>query len=509
MKPPQIFHPYLFAAFPIWFLFLFNIEQIRPRETLVPLGASLACTGVLWYLLTRLLKDKAKAAAVTSLIVLVFFSYGELIHALEQWEGGRSLFPRQRYAALALALPFLCGAIFLIRRRGHFQTATRALNTASCGLFLAALVTITHSPEPQWREAPEEEGLSAGNPIEPLPDIYYIILDGYGRHDVLKEIYGYDNSEFLSWLTQKGFFIAEKSRSNYHATNFSLASSLNFFYPHLDAGFKMDHHCREPYFCAIQTNRAASLLKQHGYEVVSASFIGMTADRELTAPWTLSRFQGLVFRATPIPAVLYQLGSPFAYENHRRRLGYLLDQLPRIARVTGRPIFVYAHILMPHPPFVFKEDGQLCQPSRDFSTADGNNFYKDGGTREEYLNGYRGQIAFLTRRVKGMIEEILSDKERPALVVLQGDHGPGSGLTYGSVQRTDLWERMSILNAYRLPNGGGKELYPEITPVNTFRVVFNHVLGTRLPLLADRSYFRERDGAKTWLVEVTGQIHER
>ena len=62
------------------------------------------------------------------------------------------------------------------------------------------------------------------------PNIYYIILDGYGRSDVLKNEYGYNNSDFLNGLRDLGFYIAECSQSNYAQTQMSLASSLNFNY---------------------------------------------------------------------------------------------------------------------------------------------------------------------------------------------------------------------------------------------------------------------------------------
>ncbi len=39
-----------------------------------------------------------------------------------------------------------------------------------------------------------------------LTDIYFIVLDGYGRSDVLKEFYEYDNSDFLRGLKEKGFY---------------------------------------------------------------------------------------------------------------------------------------------------------------------------------------------------------------------------------------------------------------------------------------------------------------
>jgi hypothetical protein len=47
---------------------------------------------------------------------------------------------------------------------------------------------------------------------------------------------------------------------------------------------------------------------------------------------------------------------------------------------------------------------------------------------------------------------------------------------------------MGILNAYYLPGTGQAGLYPSITPVNSFRVVFNAYFGTDLPILPDRSY---------------------
>ena len=62
------------------------------------------------------------------------------------------------------------------------------------------------------------------------PDVFYILLDGYGREDILTEFYNYDNSEFLEGLAEKGFFIASKSRSNYSNTITSLASSINMKY---------------------------------------------------------------------------------------------------------------------------------------------------------------------------------------------------------------------------------------------------------------------------------------
>jgi hypothetical protein len=62
------------------------------------------------------------------------------------------------------------------------------------------------------------------------PDIYYIILDGHARSDILAELYGYDNNWFVDSLRQRGFYVADRSRTNYAQTYLSLASTLNMTY---------------------------------------------------------------------------------------------------------------------------------------------------------------------------------------------------------------------------------------------------------------------------------------
>ena len=52
-------------------------------------------------------------------------------------------------------------------------------------------------------------------------------------------------------------------------------------------------------------------------------------------------------------------------------------------------------------------------------------------------------------------------------------------------------ERMGILNAYYLPKGGNKTLYKTITPVNSFRKIFNHYFKTDYKILDDVSYFSQ------------------
>ena len=49
--------------------------------------------------------------------------------------------------------------------------------------------------------------------------------------------------------------------------------------------------------------------------------------------------------------------------------------------------------------------------------------------------------------------------------------------------------RMSIFNAYYFPNGQYDLLYDDITPVNSFRVVFDSQFQTNYGMVEDKIFF--------------------
>jgi len=102
-----------------------------------------------------------------------------------------------------------------------------------------------------------------------------------------------------------------------------------------------------------------------------------------------------------------------------------------------------------------------------------------GGRRGRGASGYRDQLIYINKLVLPVLQQIIADSETPPIIIVQADHG---GV------RTNLQDRMRILNAYYLPDGGEKILYPSISPVNTFRLIFNRYFGTNYPLLDDTAY---------------------
>ena len=136
----------------------------------------------------------------------------------------------------------------------------------------------------------------------------------------------------------------------------------------------------------------------------------------------------------------------------------MLDQLQSIPTLVPGRKFVFAHIVGPHAPFVFTPDGK-------FSTV------------RSPETGYPDEIAYLDQRVLKIVQTILQNSSTPPIIVIQGDHG------------WDAVHRMTILNAYYLPGGGSQRIYPTITPVNTFRVIFDQYFGGTYKLLEDKSYY--------------------
>jgi len=125
---------------------------------------------------------------------------------------------------------------------------------------------------------------------------------------------------------------------------------------------------------------------------------------------------------------------------------------------------------------------------------------------DEFIEGYRNQLAFVNKRLQIAIDEILLQSSHPPIIIVQADHGPDARLDFGwKIQNTYLPERMSILNAYYFPDQDYEALYEDITPVNTFRIIFNNYFGTDYELLGDKSYF-SRWNSPYLFVDVTDEV---
>jgi hypothetical protein len=244
----------------------------------------------------------------------------------------------------------------------------------------------------------------------------------------------------------------------------------------------------------ISRNSVVATLRPFGYQFVTfetgfepTEILG--ADQYLAPRPHTTEFQRMVIDMTPARMIWPDSRLMDRFWQARDRINYLLDHLPDVAR-DPRPTFTFAHLLCPHPPIIFGPDGQVVDHEEDrFIYFEGDKIKGRLKDPESFRRAYRDQAAHITRRIQETVDRILAESPEPPIVIVQSDHGSELKLDMFDVKNTDLHERMSILNAYYFPGGRYDGLYQEISPVNSFRVVFNTFFGAKLPLLPDRSFF--------------------
>jgi len=491
MKRPLVIHPFLFGLFPILFLFAHNIGEVSSSEILLPTAIVLGFTLLLLLLSRLILKDNQKAGIVVSIFLVLVFSYGHVGDAIGL---GRI---KERYLLLSWAILFVCGAYFIMKTRRDLHNPTKVLNIVATFLLVISLINIVPYKLKTWlisRDIKSTDNIPAdrvdSRKTDTLPDIYYIILDQYGSTGTLKQVYDFDNSEFINYLSNKGFYVASESRSNYATTGQSLAASLNMEYiNYLSDKVGKESKARTPLYWMLQDYKVWHFLKPKGYTFIHlGSFWHPTsrnkyADININLPLSLG-FSLLLYRTTmflPIDRTfgITPLGS--THLRQQQRIPYKLDKLVEISDMKG-PVFVFAHFLLPHRPFIFDSNGNFQSE-------------KEAQRRSDAVN-YVDQLIATNNMIKALIDTLLSKSERPPIIILQADEGPlpqrywddMRHFNWKQATEAELREKMGILNAYYLPNVDKSTLYPSISPVNSFRLIFNLYFNTDLELLPDESY---------------------
>jgi hypothetical protein len=500
-KGPVVFYPLLLAAFPILFLYAHNINEASVSQMWLPLIISVAAALVLWVVLSFILGSLAKAGLATAIFLAFFFSYGHLCDGLEYLG-----LPVPKHAYLLPTLLFIWGyCVYFIRRaKSDFRVTTKLFNITAVVLIAINLFNITSyqaklagtsagTPEELTTQAPANPGETSN-----LPDIYFIILDEYARPDTMKEWNDYDNSEFINSLEDKGFFIASQSETRSPHSPQTMSQVLNMEY--LTPGWKWDAEIgtfveyesnvefymsyiwNEGTYRKLAYNSVADFLKAQGYQYIVfggalgvdklESYMRDNTDlyfdyfEESATPW-VSEFQKILWNTTMMrPFYLYLTGNQYEIA-YRRKTLYTLEHLKILPEVEG-PKFVLAHFSCPHEPFVFGANGEYI------ANVNWRNY--------EDKQFYRGQYIFISSEIGKVVDALLEESEIPPVIILQSDHGPrpwAGGTDVGG----DEWEK--ILNAIYLPDMDYSELRDSISPVNTFRLIFNYYFDADYPLLED------------------------
>jgi hypothetical protein len=200
-------------------------------------------------------------------------------------------------------------------------------------------------------------------------------------------------------------------------------------------------------------------------------------------------FEGAIISRTNLQFLTSLLPKSFEsmadYNSHRSLINNDFSRLPEIARLAG-PKFIFAHIVAPHPPFVFNATGDAIDPNYGFTLLD---THKLIGDTSHYIRGYVEQLTYVNKRTLFTIDGITRNSKTPPIIILQADHGPAIQHYYFTIDELSVFERYLILKVFYLPGGNPGDVPDDITPVNSIRLKFNQYFNANFELLPNHQYF--------------------
>ena len=485
-------HPLLAAAYPVVFLFASNAaDQVGLAPLWRPLAMAVGGAMLALAVGRVLLGDWHRGALLATVLVIGFFGYG---HA---WNAAVGILDSQWPLIGAWALAVLMGVLVAWRAGRWAPGATRVLNVVAAILVLLNAWSVAGTVVAVAARQPPPADLSdlELHPPDPddLPDVYHIILDRYAGSTALEQVYDFDNEPFLTSLEERGFSVARHAHANYIKTPLSLGSSLNLEF--LDVAplrqEAQDGSDREPIHRVLRDHLVVpTALKELGYSYVhignwwTPSATNIDADRVFRYTgqdeFTTVLAQTTILRAFTEPEAAPT--DPWDWRVLREHTLYAMERLDEVPALPG-PKYVFAHLLIPHDPYVFDADGSFMD--REQVAAQGQ------------PESYRRHLSYGNARMLRLVDRIL-ESDDDAVIVISSDEGPfplryrqdEDGFDWRDATDAELEEKFGILFAMRVPGVDLTEygFHDAVTSVNTWRIVFNARFGTDLPMLPDRTW---------------------
>ena len=489
-----ILHPILLAIFPILSIFSYNVRELSFQEIFLPLFLVLAFTVGIWISLRYILKNTRKSAFIISLLLVLFFSFGHVYNLVDDVTIDGLDIGKSRYLLVPFLISLVVGVYYFIRTNRKLNNATTITNFITITIILIVSVnigtsyitnnenfyddkTIVNSFFPML----DTESAFTQSDKSELPDVYYIILDGYAGTNSLKEFSGFDNQKFVRFLNDREFYVHPQSYSNYPTTPTSMAATLNMQYVNQLADIVgSDLNDMHPTFKIIQENLVMKYFKSKGYTLIGYNTGILHLDETKIFDFHYCEDDTLLDNKV-ISSMLHQsiIGyfvEKVRYQEYRDDILCAFSELPEIKDID-EPTFLYAHFNMPHAPFIFSANGEPFVPARQSNLG-------SSGNVDDYIN----YLKFTNMKIQKLVERLL-DTDEPPIIIIQSDHGSGFGIDWENPTDVMLKEKMSNFQAFYLPNGDSSLMSEATTPVNIFRVLFNSYFNENYEILTDKIFW--------------------
>jgi hypothetical protein len=468
------------------FLWSQNLGETWPGDVVAPLAFLVAAAGVVTWLAGRLVGDARRAALVVTPAILGLLLYGHVATILRPLDVRVAI---QQVGWVALVFVAAVAAVRLPPAR--IEAIDRLLTSVGVVLVVVTFVAIVPSEiGSAGHRAPAPGGRSPATHTDaPRRDVYHLVFDRYGSDRSLMLAYGLRN-DLTPWLRERGFTVLADSHANYVRTGLSLSTTLGMQHlgdllpdqPPASSDLRPIYEAMDGPFVARQF-QALGYRHVHVGSGWEPERQDPTADVNFVMPGP-SDFESALYDASAAPALLRRLGlsraSSSARDAHVADTSFSLDTLDTVDAERG-PKFVFAHVLLPHPPYVYDRDGRVMTGAETAALSVPERFER--------------QVGYTNSRIRALVDRLLAaPEERRPIILVQADEGPWPrayaanirGYDWSTASPDDLEIKFGILNAWYVPGEADLDLDPAMTAINTYPVLFGRYFGLDHPLLPER-----------------------
>lgn len=502
-------HPFLFSIYIVLHLYNENYNSLFFKNIATSLIIFPIFSIIIVIIMFMIVKNKNLAGLYSTFLIFFLVFYGYFFDLVYNLTDGvvPSWVTITLWSSLFLALAMIAHAW-----QKHLAIAAIFLNLWAVFLLSIPVVSLViqvldeENGQVVSASAADDQGTRT-SPIrvtsggEELPDIYYLVFDRYANQRSLADYLDYDNQDMMEFLRARGFYTLDDGRANYARTALSLASSLNLRHlTGLTDVIGADSANLKPLYALLQDNEVTRFLKAQGYRYLhfgswwnptrlnrhaDLNFGGLLEVPLLGRPF--NEFEWLLVDSM-LPTRLLRLGTLMQTDRHQRQYRRVTDKFAKMAMLKRgeQPHFVFAHFLLPHDPYVFFPDGRFKSPAVQNANP--------------WTRNYLDQLIYTNTQIQVLVDKLLAKEPKP-IVIIQADEGPfflrpgavEKGFDWFEADDDDLKIKFGILHAVYFPDQDYGALYQDLTPVNSFRILFNQYFDQNLPLLPDRSFAYHSD----------------
>jgi hypothetical protein len=491
------------ALLPVFFL-LHNYNEIfgfLPSSQLIKNGLIIYAAVGAGFLILRYLKVPVEKAVLILLLLAALNLFFEPIYQVFK----NLTFGTPFYHVWVLLLIFLAVSFLLIRKILRTDRIParlfRLLNLILVVLVATELVTIWYKGQALQRnknllypdKTMSNNYIPSNIPDSVKPDIYFFVFDEYTNNKTLEKMWNFNNSSITDWLTSNQFFVPANSHANYNITFFSVPSTFNMNYisqEKIKEGISARNTLQASQ--SLSDNETFSMMEKENYDIRfiapfknrfqdngQGQYVDYLVDHQIdmqTLPgkfiakidWGLQTGKASSFNDDEI---LRQL--KIDYDTIRSAV----DQIKKAtdSNVHRKPHFVYGHLFITHEPHIFDSTGNYIS--------------QRSGINRPLFDTYISQVKYANSVIRELASWIMTHGRKNSIIIIEGDHGFRNFLEGNDYYRRtpDSLRKYFLPNfsAFYFPGGNYSRLYDNMSPVNTFRIVFNQYFHQNFPLLKD------------------------